>query len=286
MIKKNYEQIQEIYPEYESYEDAYAMAMDESYPIKYLLIGRTMPFPGYKNKRPPTKKFCIFEYIVSGKGYIFLNGKWHNLIEGDMYIIGKLDERNIYADAADPMHKIWFSFSSEYIDSMLLHYGVNSGVFHVDVKGYFEKIYEASTSSALQKEKLFTVADNLHKIIMTVADTYNVEDVSIIAKIESELIASVYSKTSLDEIAARLFMSKANLIRIFKKQKGVTPYQFLLDERIKIAKALLLTTSMSVKSISEKLSFADEHYFSHLFKEKIGISPLKYKQLRTTERQN
>jgi AraC-like DNA-binding protein len=286
MIKKAYEEIKEIYPEYESYEDAYAMAMDESYPIKYILTGRTLPFPGYKNKRPPTKKFYIFEYIVSGKGYIFLNGKWHNLEEGDMYIIGKFDERNIYSESSDPMHKVWFSFSSEYIDSMLLHYGVNSGVYRVNVEEYFERIYETSKSAKPQKEKLFRVADNLHKIIMTAADTHKQEENGIISKIESELIASVYTKISLDEIAAKLFMSKANLIRIFKKHKGVTPYQFLLDERIKIAKALLLTTSMSVKSISEKLSFADEHYFSHLFKEKNGLSPLQYKQSRTTERQD
>lgn len=286
MIKKAYEEIKEIYPEYESYEDAYAMAMDESYPIKYLLIGRTLPFPTYKNKRPPTKKFYIFEYIMAGKGYIFLNGAWHNLEAGDMYIIGKHDERNIYADAVDPMHKIWLSFSSEYIDSMLLHYGVNSGVYKADVKAYFENIYETSKEPIPQKEKLFRVADNLHKIIMTAADTHKQEENGIISKIESELIASVYTKISLDEIASKLFMSKANLIRIFKKHKGVTPYQFLLDERIKIAKALLLTTSMSVKSISEKLSFADEHYFSHIFKQKVGLSPLKYKELRMKERHN
>jgi transcriptional regulator GlxA family with amidase domain len=64
---------------------------------------------------------------------------------------------------------------------------------------------------------------------------------------------------------------------VFKQHKGITPYQFLLNEKIKIAKALLATTEMSVKSISDKLCFADEHYFSHLFKEKTGLSPLKYK---------
>ena len=51
----------------------------------------------------------------------------------------------------------------------------------------------------------------------------------------------------------------------------------ILNEKIKTAKALLATTEMSVKSISEKLCFADEHYFSHLFKQKTGLSPLKYK---------
>ena len=74
-----------------------------------------------------------------------------------------------------------------------------------------------------------------------------------------------------------MFISRAHLIRVFKQNKGITPYQFLLNEKIKIAKALLSTTEMSIKSISDKLCFADEHYFSHLFKQKTGLSPLKYK---------
>lgn len=284
-MKKIAEEIKDIYPEYyEPYEDAYAMAMNETYPIKYVLIGRTLPFPTYRNSRPPTKKFYIFEYVISGKGYIFINEKWQTLKAGDMYIIGKLDERNFYSDEKEPLHKIWISFSSEYIDTMLLHYGVSSGVYQADVEEFFKEIYNVTRGEASQRKKLFTVADNLHRIIMTVADSQSAEKITNTAKIENELIASVYSKASLDEIAQKLFMSKANMIRIFKKARGVTPYQFLLDEKIKIAKALLLTTSMSVRSISEKLSFADEHYFSHLFKEKTGVPPLKYKQNKNKDK--
>ena len=280
-MKNIAEEIKDVYPEYTSYEDAYAMAMDEFYPIKYVLIGMTRPFPSYKNKRPPTKKHCIFEYVLSGKGHIYIEGEWRKLSAGDMYIIGKYDERNIYSDETDPIHKLWISFSSEYIDTMLLHYVVGSGVYRADVKEYFEELYGLISKNVTQREKLFTVAENIHKIILSAADSRSVANVTNITKIENELIASVYTKTSLEKIASDLFMSKANLIRRFKKYKGLTPYQFLLEERLKIAKALLSTTNMSVRSIAEKLCFSDEHYFSHLFKEKVGLSPLKYKAQKT-----
>jgi AraC-like DNA-binding protein len=274
---KSVEDLSYLAPEYDDYEDAYTMALDDIYPVRYIIAGMTKPYHAYKNKRPPTKKHFIFEYVISGKGYILINNAWHTLEKGCTYIVGKNDERNFYSDAKDPMRKIWVTFSSEYIESMLSNYGISSGVYNVNTLHYFEKIYEISKSTLSQKEKILSVASNLHDIIMTLASSLGELERSVDAHIENELISSIYTKASLEDIAARLFMSRSNLIRVFKKHRGITPYQFLLDKKLEIAKALLATTEISVKGISDKLGFADEHYFSHLFKQKIGLSPLKYK---------
>ncbi len=273
---KSIKDLQHIAPEYKDYEDAYTMAMNHSYPIRYIIAGTTKPFPTYKNKRPPTKEHYIFEYVISGKGYIYIGGAWHTLEKNNMYIVGKNDERNFYSDSNDPMHKIWCTFSSDYIETMLANYGIDSGVYNVNVYEYFEDIYKISRSSASEKEKMLKVADSIHKIILAAAASKQ-ESLTLVARIENELISSIYNNTGLKEISARLFISRAHLIRLFKEQKGITPYQFILSEKIKVAKALLSSTELSVKSIADKLCFADEHYFSHLFKQKTGLSPLKYK---------
>lgn len=273
---KSIADLKHIAPEYSDYEDAYTMAMDERYPLRYIIAGTTKPFPTYKNKRPPTKNHYIFEYVISGKGYIFIGGTWHTLEKGNMYIVGKNDERNFYSDAKDPMNKIWCTFSSDYIDTMLVNYGIGSGVYKADVYEFFANIYEISKGSLPQKEKMLWVADNIHKIILATAAAKE-ETPSLCTQIENELVSSIYKRVDLETLAASLFISRAHLIRLFKEQKGITPYQFILNEKIKVAKALLSSTELSVKSISDKLCFADEHYFSHLFKQKTGLSPLKYK---------
>lgn len=273
---KSIEDLTYIAPEYSDYEDAYTMAMHESYPIRYIIAGTTKPFPTYKNKRPPTKKHYIFEYVISGKGYIFIDGSWKTLKKGDVYIVGKNDERNFYADPIDPMHKIWCSFASEYIESMLVNFGISSGVYQANVKEFFDNIYSVSKSDLPEKEKMLCAADNIHRIILRIAASQESTS-SLCTQIKNELVASIYKKMDLSELAESLYISRAHLIRLFKEHEGITPYKFLLNEKIKIAKALLATTEMSVKGISDKLCFADEHYFSHLFKQKTGFSPLKYK---------
>ena len=41
---------------------------------------------------------------------------------------------------------------------------------------------------------------------------------------------------------------------------------------------ILSSTDMTVKAVSELLQFSDEHYFSYLFKQKIGKSPTEYRK--------
>ena len=280
-LVKSYNESIFIPSENKVYEDVYTLAMDDSAPVKYIIAGITNQFSNYKNKRPATRKHFLFEYIYSGKGHIFIQNKWHELKKGDMFFLGKYDDRNFYADYNDPMKKIYVSFASEYIDSMILHYSLKTGIYKIDVKKCFEDIYNAVSSDLIpQKEKIFTVTENIHKIIMLAAVSKEQVENSLADKIENELLDSVYTKVNLDTIAAKFFTTKTNLIRVFRLSKGITPYRFLLNERIKIAKALFSTTNLSVKAVSEKLCFADEHYFSHLFKEKVGMSALEYKSNR------
>lgn len=60
---------------------------------------------------------------------------------------------------------------------------------------------------------------------------------------------------------------------MFKKYTGIAPHQYHIDLKIMRAKELILTTDKSLKEISYELKFQSIHYFSRLFKKKLGIPP-------------
>lgn len=67
--------------------------------------------------------------------------------------------------------------------------------------------------------------------------------------------------------------------RLFAKETGKTPGEYLCDLRIRAAKKLLAlrrTTHSSVESIAEMCGFSDIAYFSRTFKKKVGLSPTAY----------
>ena len=86
---------------------------------------------------------------------------------------------------------------------------------------------------------------------------------------------------STESLAASIYKSPSQAIRIFKKKYGVTPYDYYVNIRIKKAVSLLKNTRLSIKEISYRLCFCDEHYFSNLFKKKTGKSPREYRKQGT-----
>jgi AraC-like DNA-binding protein len=70
---------------------------------------------------------------------------------------------------------------------------------------------------------------------------------------------------SLDELAENAFLSKFHLIRIFKKQVGLTPYSYQLQLKLNEARRLIFEDK-SLTEIAHELGFADQAHFTNTFK--------------------
>jgi len=80
------------------------------------------------------------------------------------------------------------------------------------------------------------------------------------------------------DLSKELCISKPELIRHFKKGYGNTPYKYLINLRINHAKNMLTNDNFSVYEIAEFLCFSDQFYFSNIFKQHVGLSPLQYRK--------
>lgn len=80
---------------------------------------------------------------------------------------------------------------------------------------------------------------------------------------------------SLDSLAKDLYISKYYLIRKCKRNLGLTPHKFHLQNRIRKAQTLLFTDK-SVTEASVDTGFYDQSHFDRAFKNIVGISPTEY----------
>lgn len=87
---------------------------------------------------------------------------------------------------------------------------------------------------------------------------------------------------SVDELAERLNYSKYYFLREFKKLNGITPYQYVVDKKMKKARDLLSKNDYSIANASYDLGFSDQAYFTHAFKKHTGLTPGQFqKQLHS-----
>jgi len=82
----------------------------------------------------------------------------------------------------------------------------------------------------------------------------------------------------LAELGGEVDLSAARVLQVFKKRFGISPVQYLLGRKMELAADLLRQSALSVKEIAGQLGFADQYYFSAMFKRKLGVSPLHYRQ--------
>ena len=95
----------------------------------------------------------------------------------------------------------------------------------------------------------------------------------------TELIHKNYSEViTMDDIIAKVPLSKYHFIRVFKRIMGTTPYNYLTNYRINSAKIFLRTTEMSVSEIACKCGFSDTSNFIVQFKKHTGQKPLEYRR--------
>ena len=73
-------------------------------------------------------------------------------------------------------------------------------------------------------------------------------------------------------------LSVSNMNRKFRKYFGVSPYQYLMEQKLHTAELLLLHTVKPVKEIAMDLKFADEFYFSNVFRKRRGTPPGIYRK--------
>lgn len=72
-------------------------------------------------------------------------------------------------------------------------------------------------------------------------------------------------------------ISKDHFIRLFKKEVGMTPVQYICQKKIEKAQLLLVTENIPIKEVAFQLSYEDHSYFNRLFKRVTGMSPSEYR---------
>jgi len=113
---------------------------------------------------------------------------------------------------------------------------------------------------------------------------YTKEPQSETIKKALRIIHAEYMENSkIEHIAEKCDISARYLRKLFEKEIGLSPVEYMTLLRINSSKELLRNPSISLKEIAFSTGFDNQHYFSKRFKQITGISPLEYRKLMFRE---
>ncbi|ALE58252.1 response regulator [Paraburkholderia sp. RL17-368-BIF-A] len=85
---------------------------------------------------------------------------------------------------------------------------------------------------------------------------------------------------TVEQLARLVGTNEKRLSRAFRENLGQTVFEYLREERLRIAQALLSSTPLSMASIAEEIGFSSAANFATAFRERFHVTPSTYRDER------
>lgn len=240
--------------------------------------------------------------IVSGQGILRLSDKEYDVKPGMLYLTGPGILHEQLINAYDPVVElgIYYTVSpptknqtkqseiqaNDWIEKLLKrHFWIGEATqeithlmhrIHEEISlhntGYQEMLPFLTGCLLIQLNRLYNSENDLH------SNTYipKAEDEKYL-QIERFFLNNT-DTSSLSSLAKEVNLSVRQLQRLIKNHYGTTFKKMQTDYKLQLACRLLKETEETVSFIAEATGFSSADYFGYCFKQKFGISPLKYRK--------
>ena len=237
----------------------------------------------------PTFPYLSIEFVSSGRGTLWLDGREYPLALGSVYTYGPNVAHKIVADQVDPFSKYFVDFVGNDAEQLMEQHGLRLGTVQ-QVTSPLEvqrNLDDLITHGLRNRGAASQLCDALMQyILILIASCASHDTVSLspayttYVRCRDQIEKHYLRLHSLDELARETFVDKAYLCRLFQRFDSQTPHQYLMRLKMNRAAELLEDSEMLVKQVSVAVGFDDAFHFSRVFKNVLGISPKAFRHLR------
>lgn len=175
---------------------------------------------------------------------------------------------------------------SKYIE--IQHFYLFSTTVIGKLDAYFSAVAFTSNQKTEHMNPLHSLPNSLHRksdfinylvqldnIITNIFSTFTGNH--LVNQAKNYLTLHYTENINFQTLADSLNVSSNHLSMLYKRETGETLKDYLINLRMEKAKKMLLATTLQISDISREVGYDNEHYFSRIFKQKIGMSPSSFR---------
>lgn len=232
---------------------------------------------------PAIRQYCLVHYVEQGKGIFEINGKKYKVCAGQIFYIPPKVITYYEADHDDPWTYRWLGIEGINVEKCFENggIGIDNPVFDVDKNT--SVILEEILADCYDDDKNLEVSGLIYKFLQCIGargpksrQTSNKE--AYVENAMDYIRIYLHRKLSVAELSDYLNIDRSYLTALFKKAVGISPQQYIIQEKMRIACEYLETTDYDVSYIAQSVGYEDLFVFSHAFKKSVGVSPAHYRR--------
>ena len=100
-----------------------------------------------------------------------------------------------------------------------------------------------------------------------------------IRELQIWIVEHLQAKLSVDDLADRMSMSVRNFERVFTREVGTTPSQYVLQMRVEAARRELELTQKGLKQVASAAGFSNVDVMRRAFVRLLGLAPRRYRDV-------
>ena len=232
---------------------------------------------------PEIRNYYLLVLVNEGEAIFYHKNGVKELRAHDLLIM--FPGEKIYYTATTPWSIQWVGLYGKTVEKYLNLIQINRDKPIIHLEQYYK--IEQILNELYEKSKIRTESARLYQtsLIYQFFSVLLQNNKSIktgsVAESAKKIIDYNFEKAlTVDEIAKTLFVNTTYLTKRFTLTYGYSPKEYLLNKKIEYAKYLLTSSDLSIMDISNSVGYEDQLYFSRIFKKKVGVSPLKYRQIK------
>ena len=101
---------------------------------------------------------------------------------------------------------------------------------------------------------------------------------SVVEQIRQYIDIHYKEEIRRDDLGEIVYLNTDYISRIFKKEMGISISSYILRKRVEEAKKLLAQSNLPINTVSICVGYSNFSYFTKMFKENTGYSPLDYRR--------
>ena len=249
---------------------------------------QTNPVYHYEGRFRSSERYCLFKFTLAGEGRFQSGRKKYPLPAGHGFLCEINDPATAYyypQAGREPWEFVYLTFIGPAATAMTREFVRRYGPVYqlpIDI-GFISEIMAWQRND--QKEIHIVPAEGARIVAglfsALAQSKVRIDQVdagfTLVRETQQLIRKHIHQFCNVKILSAQLGVSREHLSRVFKKQTGQTPYQYLQRQKMLEACRLLKETRLIQKEIAEKMGFDVPAHFTRAFTRIMHLTPRRFR---------